>query len=188
MPSKTDKQKNFFGAVMGAKKGQKNVSGSAKKVAKNMPKSQVKDMLKKEEDSEDESTDEAKRCQDEARCEVYGEPIKRERKWVNSQLLDDDEDAESISKKMKKDGKITVKGPEVKERKKFAPASQTHKPKKGKGSYDRKSKTFDENADIKGFVKEICAKNYAAADKYINNAIAKKIQTRIEKEFAKPLF
>ena len=46
MPAKTEKQKRFFGAVMGAKKGQKNVSGKAKKVAKQMPKKKIKDFLK----------------------------------------------------------------------------------------------------------------------------------------------
>lgn len=46
MPAKTEKQKRFFGAVMGAKKGQKNVSGKAKKVSKQMPKKKIKDFLK----------------------------------------------------------------------------------------------------------------------------------------------
>lgn len=48
MPSKTEKQKKFFGAVMGAKKGQKGVTGAAKKVAKEMPKKEIKKYLKKE--------------------------------------------------------------------------------------------------------------------------------------------
>ena len=46
MPAKTEKQKRFFGAVMGAKKGQKNVSGKAKKVSKQIPKKKIKDFLK----------------------------------------------------------------------------------------------------------------------------------------------
>lgn len=46
MPSTTEKQKRFFGAVMGAKKGQKGVSGAAKKVAKEMPKKEIKKYLK----------------------------------------------------------------------------------------------------------------------------------------------
>lgn len=50
MPSKTEKQKNFFGAVMGAKKGQSKVSGNAKKVAKTMPKKEIKKFLKKEDE------------------------------------------------------------------------------------------------------------------------------------------
>lgn len=50
MPSKTEKQKNFFGAVMGAEKGQSKVSGKAKKVAKTMPKKEIKKFLKKEDD------------------------------------------------------------------------------------------------------------------------------------------
>lgn len=52
MPSKTDKQRKFFGAVMGAKKGSSKVSGAAKKVAKDMPKKEIEKFLKKEEDSE----------------------------------------------------------------------------------------------------------------------------------------
>jgi hypothetical protein len=48
MPSTTEKQKRFFGAVMGAKKGQKGVSGAAKKAAKEMTKKQIKKYLKKE--------------------------------------------------------------------------------------------------------------------------------------------
>lgn len=48
MPAKTEKQKRFFGAVMGAKKGQSSVTGAAKKVAKEMPKKEIKKFLKKE--------------------------------------------------------------------------------------------------------------------------------------------
>lgn len=48
MPAKSEKQRRFFGAVMGAKKGQKGVTGAAKKAAKEMTKGQIKDYLKKE--------------------------------------------------------------------------------------------------------------------------------------------
>jgi len=48
MPAKTEKQRKFFGAVMGAKKHQKGVKGAAKKVAKEMPKKEIKKFLKKE--------------------------------------------------------------------------------------------------------------------------------------------
>jgi hypothetical protein len=44
----------------------------------------------------------------------------------------------SITKELKKNGKVTFDGPEVKQRKHFAPATKTDKPKKGKGSYNRK--------------------------------------------------
>lgn len=47
MPSKSEKQRKFFGAVMGAKKGKKKVSGAAKKVAKEMPEKEIKKFLKK---------------------------------------------------------------------------------------------------------------------------------------------
>jgi hypothetical protein len=48
MPSKSEKQKKFFGAVMGAKKGQKGISGQAKKTAKEMSEKEIKKFLKKE--------------------------------------------------------------------------------------------------------------------------------------------
>lgn len=47
MPSVSEKQRKFFGAVMGAKKGQKGVSSKAKEVAREMPKKEVKKFLKK---------------------------------------------------------------------------------------------------------------------------------------------
>lgn len=48
MPATSEKQKRFFGAVMGAKQGQKGVSGAAKKAAKGMTRKTIKDFLKKE--------------------------------------------------------------------------------------------------------------------------------------------
>jgi hypothetical protein len=48
MPATSEKQRKFFGAVMGAKKGQKKVKGAAKKAAKGMTKGQIEDFLKKE--------------------------------------------------------------------------------------------------------------------------------------------
>jgi hypothetical protein len=48
MPSKTEKQRKFFGAVMSAKKGSGKVSKEAKKVAKEMSKEKIKHYLKKE--------------------------------------------------------------------------------------------------------------------------------------------
>lgn len=48
MPVKSEKQRKFFGAVMGAKKHQKGVKGAAKKVAKQMPEKEIKKFLKKE--------------------------------------------------------------------------------------------------------------------------------------------
>lgn len=46
MPSTTEKQRKFFGAVMGAKKGQKGISKKAKEVATEMPKKEIKKFLK----------------------------------------------------------------------------------------------------------------------------------------------
>lgn len=56
MPATTEKQKRFFGAVMGAKKGQKGVSSKAKKVAKEMPKKKIKEFLKTEDNEEEEQS------------------------------------------------------------------------------------------------------------------------------------
>jgi hypothetical protein len=55
-----------------------------------------------------------------------------------------EEDEQSVAKQMRKTGKATIKGPEVKERKRFAPATKVEKPKKGKGSYNRKNAEEDE--------------------------------------------
>jgi hypothetical protein len=48
MPAKSEKQRKFFGAVMGAKEGKKGVTGAAKKASKEMSKKTIKDFLKKE--------------------------------------------------------------------------------------------------------------------------------------------
>ena len=179
MPAKSEKQKKFFGAVMGAKKGQSNVSGEAKKVAKEMPKKEIKKFLKKEEDEQ------------------------------------------SVYKKMKQGGgKATFKGPEVKERKRFAPATKVESPKKGRGSYNRKEKSHEEDEqkscwkgykkegmkkkgdrtvpncvkentekrNIINFIDSILVKNYAAANKYIKQAVESKLQSKIENELSTPLF
>jgi hypothetical protein len=53
MPAKSEKQRNFFGAVMSAKKGQKGVSGAAKKTAKEMPEKEIKKFLKLKESFDD---------------------------------------------------------------------------------------------------------------------------------------
>lgn len=150
MPAKTEKQKKFFGAVEGAKHGEKGVSGKAKKVDKKMPDKKVKEFLK----------------------------------------TDNEEDEQSISKQLKSKGKAEFKGPDVKKREKFAPATKTEKPKKGAGSYDRKDEKnpIKENSDIIKFIECIISKNYASANKYLNNAVELKIQEKIESELTTPLF
>ncbi len=59
------------------------------------------DCNEEDEEDEDESTEEAKKCQDEARCEVYDEPMKKKKEWVNKQLLDDEEDEEIVKENKK---------------------------------------------------------------------------------------
>lgn len=158
MPAKTKKQKRFFGAVMGAKKGQKGVSGKAKKVAKEMPKKEIEKFLKTEEDEQ------------------------------------------SVMKKMKMGGgKAIFDGPEVKQRKHFAPATKPYKPKKGKGSYDRKNNYADESEEIGNkmvkesnsiikFIEALITNNHADAHKHLKDVVNVKIQAKIEQEIEKPLF
>jgi hypothetical protein len=50
MPASSEKQRRFFGAVMGAKKGKGGVGGKARKAAKGMSEDQIKDFLHKAED------------------------------------------------------------------------------------------------------------------------------------------
>jgi hypothetical protein len=162
-----------------------------------------------------------------------------------------EEDEQSVLKTMKKNGgKATFDGPEVKQRKHFAPATKVEKPKKGKGSYNRKAeedeehptvplrknnsknndlgevpmkpdhwnkkkktgmfkkvgnkikdkvgglvnksvsggKKIEENTSIEKFIESILTKNYAAADKYIKQAVECKLQNKIEQELSTPLF
>jgi len=225
MPAKSEKQKRFFGAAMGAKKGQSNVSGEAKKVAKEMPKKEIKKFLKTEDVELEESNSKKtppphgmrrpkatneKRAfgkAKEAGIAVRGKrnPVNLPSDWDDKNIEADwkkqnkskkpsrdtirkgEEDEQSISKQMKKTGKAIIKGPQVKERKKFAPATKVEDPKKGKGSYNRKE-TFDENTDIAKFIDCILTKNYASANKYIKQAVESKIQAKIEQELSTPLF
>jgi len=117
--------------------------------------------------------------------------MKKQSKPKNVKSADADEDGEKASKKMKKDGKITMDAPKVKERKHFAPTTQKHKTKKGKGSYDRKEQKniFEsEKTKISKMIEAIIQKNHAEADKYLKDTINSKIKTRINKEIDKPLF
>lgn len=162
--------------------------------------------------------------------------------------------SKSIAKQIKKTGSATFDGPKVKDRKKFAPATKVEKPKKGKGSYNRKKgeedeegkidysklgtvpnrsddemkreekalkkkqlgtvplrsnkemkrevkslkkkqlgtvppkREYNENTNIVKFIDSILTKNYAAADKYIKQAVECKLQGKIEQELSTPLF
>lgn len=118
-------------------------------------------------------------------------------------------------KDMQKSGKHVFDGPKVKDRKKFAPATKVEKPKKGKGSFERK-KSYDEDEEkkdcwegykkkgtkkkggktvnncikesIANFVEAALDKDYAKADAYLKDAVQKKLQLRIQSEINKPLF
>lgn len=122
-----------------------------------------------------------------------------------------------ISKEIKKNGKAVFDGPNVKERKKFAPKTKVETPKKGKGSKVSKNETFDEDEEkacwkgykkkgtkmkgdktvnncikesiiIEDFVDAVIEKRYADAHKFMEEIIATKIQNRINGEFNTPLF
>ena len=96
-----------------------------------------------------------------------------------------EEDEESVSKQLKKTGKATIKGPNVKERKRFAPATKVEKSKK---AYDRKKETFDESCNISKFVEAILTKNYATANKHLKQAVEAKMAARIQSQLNTPLF
>jgi hypothetical protein len=120
-------------------------------------------------------------------------------------------------KDMKKDGKVTLDGPKVKDRKPFAPATQKHKAKKGKGSYERKKPVEEdeekkacwkgykkkgmkkkgdkmvnncvkESVSILKFVEAIMTENHAEAHKHLKDVINQKLQQKISQEIEKPLF
>jgi hypothetical protein len=122
-----------------------------------------------------------------------------------------------ISKEIKKNGKAVFDGPNVKERKKFAPKTKVETPKKGKGAKDPKKETFDEDEEkacwkgykkkgtkmkgdkkvnncikesemIEDFIQAVIEKRYADAHKFMEEAVASKIQNRIAGEFNTPLF
>lgn len=120
-------------------------------------------------------------------------------------------------KDLKKQGNHVFEGPEVKQRKHFAPATKTEKPKKGKGSFKRK-KGFDEDEQEKNcwdgykkqgtkkkggktvnncvkestnlskFIEAIMTNDYAEAHKSLKQTINSKIQNRIAQEIDNPLF
>ena len=101
---------------------------------------------------------------------------------------EDEEDEESVTKAMKKgNGKATFKGPKVKERKAFAPATTIETPKKGKGSYNRDEK-FMESKDIASFVECLISKNYAVANKLLDRVMETKLAEKIKSELETPLF
>ena len=57
-------------------------------------------------------------------------------------------------KDLKKQGKHVFDGPNVKQRKHFAPGTKTEKPKKGKGSYDRGNAFAEEEESYSGQYKK----------------------------------
>lgn len=89
------------------------------------------------------------------------------------------------TKELKTKGKITIKAPKVKDRKKFAPATKVDKSKK---DYDRKKETFDESTNIAELVDAVITKNYAKANLHLKQAVESKISEKIQQELNTPLF
>ena len=175
MPAKTEKQKKFFGAVMGAKKGQQNVSGEAKKVAKKLPKREIKKFLKKE-DEEDEQS-------------LGTVPMKPD--WMNKS-----KDKFSVRKSAKELGKNPtrktakqIRGEEDEEKKS---CWKGYKKKGTKMKGDKKvNNCVKENTEftsISKFVEAILTKNYASANKHLKQAVDTKLSKIIQSELNTPLF
>lgn len=160
MPSQSKKQQRFFGAVMGAKEGQKGVSGAAKKVAKEMPKKEIKKFLKTKKGAP-ESKD-----QD----ENYN-PKKADRN-KDGKVSDWEENMSKKAgfKKAPKKGEQDEQC-ELKARMRA-----------------KKNSPIKESASITSFIECILTKNYHNANKYLKDIINSKIEDKISKEIDTPLF
>jgi hypothetical protein len=99
-----------------------------------------------------------------------------------------EEDTESVAKQIKKTGKAVFDGPQVKQRKQWAPPTKVEGSKKVYDRTKEKRKPFDENTDIINFIECILVKKYTSANKYLNRAVESKLQQKIEQELATPLF
>ena len=214
MPAKTEKQKKFFGAVMGAKKGQSKVSGEAKKVAKELPKKEIKKFLKTENEEDEQSVSksmkkgngkatfkgpevkERKKFAPATKVEPSGKNYKRKNKGFDEDeelgevpLKRDQTRHEKIGSEMKKkgQGKPKIDYSKLGE----VPLKRDAPPKNKLQQMDdemRKRKSVKENTNIARFIDSILTKNYAAADKYIKQAVECKLQDKIEQELSTPLF
>lgn len=195
MPSKTEKQKKFFGAVMGAKKGQKGVSGEAKKVAKEMPKKEIKKFLKTEEDEQSVT----KKMKQGGGKAVFEGPKVKERKHFapttqkhkdKTKYVRDkkppEEDAEfkkGETSEVKKDNLARMR--KENKGKKLPPPEQA----KLKGGLQKTlKKELKESASIIKFIEAIMTEDHAKAHRYLKDTINQKIQERISQEIEKPLF
>jgi hypothetical protein len=178
MPSKTEKQKKFFGVVMGAKKGQKGVSDKAKKVAKEMPKKEIKKFLKTEAEEDEQS-------------------VSKKIKKGNGKMVFDGpkvKDRKAFAPTTKKHKSEKGKGSYV--RKNTAEEDEQGKDcwkgYKKKGTKKKNGRTVNncikESNNILKFIESIITKDYANAHKHLQKVINKKMQDRISQEIEKPLF
>jgi hypothetical protein len=86
-----------------------------------------------------------------------------------------------LTKQLKDSGEFTFKGPQVKERKKFAPATKVENPKKGKGSYKRKD---DDEEDEQG-IGEVPMKRKPTPHEEIGINLRKKSHTKPSIDYSK---
>lgn len=197
MPSKTEKQKKFFGAVMGAKKGQKGVSGEAKKVAKKMPKKEIEKFLKTEKEEDEQSV--TKKMKQGGGKAVFEGPKVKERKHFapttqkhkdKTKYVRDkkppEEDAE-----FKKGETSEVKKADLKRMREENKGKKLSPPEQAKlkgGLQKTLKKELNESASIIKFIEAIMTEDHAKAHRYLKDTINQKIQERISQEIEKPLF
>jgi len=175
MPAKTEKQKKFFGAVMGAKKGQDNVSGEAKKVAKKLPKKEIKKFLKKEGEEDEQS--------------LGTVPMKPDWMHKPKDKFPARKPAKELDKNPTRKTAKQIRGEESNEEKSCW-KGYTKRGTKKKGGKDVNNcvKENTEFINISKFVEAILTKNYASADKHLKQAVDTKLAKRIQSELNTPLF
>jgi len=133
---------------------------------------------------------------DDAFVSNVGKKSNKSQKPARKTIRKGEEEEQSVYKQMKKGGgKVAFDSPEVKERKHMPPPSNTHKPKKGKGSFERNKRVDQdeqncvrESTNLSKFIEAIMTSNHAQAHKQLKDAINSKIQERIAQEIEKPLF
>jgi len=175
MPAKTEKQKKFFGAVMGAKKGQQNVSGEAKKVAKKLPKREIKKFLKKEDEEDEQSLgtvpmkpDWMNKSKDKFQARKSAKELGKNPTRKTAKQIRDEEDNEE---KSCWEG-YTKKGTKM----------------KGNKKVNNCVKENTEASNIRKFIEAILTKNYSSANNHLKQVVETKLAKRIQSELNTPLF
>ena len=119
MPAKSEKQRNFFGVVEGAKHGEKGVSGKAKKVAKEMPEKKVKEFLKVEGSKEEDEQSALKQFKPKGKVKAKPKKVKRSYNKISEIGEDEEIKFGSVKKTKKTKGKDLSKIRESKDLSEF---------------------------------------------------------------------